>query len=155
MKEYITSNIGKKVLAITIAIILWIIANFEQDIEKNIEIDIQYNDLSPNLIIKNNPPESLNLRIRGSRTKLSILKTENYPFPISLNKVGKGVSKFEIRTEQIRITGVQIIGARPSEVELEIDDLITKNIKIKPIIGLPDIGFNVAGTPKILIELSK
>jgi len=62
MKDYLTTNIGKKVLAITLAIILWIIANFEQDIEKNIEIDIQYNDLSPNLIIKSAPPESLNLR---------------------------------------------------------------------------------------------
>jgi len=117
MKDYLTTNIGKKVLAITLAIILWIIANFEQDIEKNIEIDIQYNDLSPNLIIKSTPPESLNLRIRGSRTKLSILKTENYSYPISLNKVASGVSKFNIRTEQIRIPGVNIISLSPSEIK--------------------------------------
>jgi hypothetical protein len=149
MKDYIISNIGKKILAITLAIILWIIANFEQDIEKNIEIDIQYNDLSPDLIIKSIPPESLNLRIRGSRTKVSILKTENYSYPISLNKVAKGVSIFNIRTEQIRIPGIQIISLSPSEIELEIDDLITKRVNIKPNIGLPDIGFNVVGTPKV------
>jgi len=149
MKDYFTTNIGKKILAITLAIILWIIANFEQDIEKNIEIDIQYNDLSPDLIIKSAPPESLNLRIRGSRTKLSILKTENYSYPISLNKVASGVSKFNIRTEQIRIPGVNIIGLSPSEIKLEIDHLITKKVKINPKIGLPDIGFNVVGTPKV------
>jgi hypothetical protein len=149
MKDYFTTNIGKKILAITLAIILWIIANFEQDIEKNIEIDIQYNDLSPDLIIKSAPPESLNLRIRGSRTKLSILKTENYSYPISLNKVASGVSKFNIRTEQIRIPGVNIIGLSPSEIKLEIDHLIIKKVKINPKIGLPDIGFNVVGTPKV------
>ena len=149
MKDYFTTNIGKKILAITLAIILWIIANFEQDIEKNIEIDIQYNDLSPDLIIKSAPPESLNLRIRGSRTKLSILKTENYSYPISLNKVASGVSKFNIRTEQIRIPGVNIIGLSPSEIKLEIEHLIIKKVKINPKIGLPDIGFNVVGTPKV------
>ncbi len=149
MKDYLTTNIGKKVLAITLAIILWIIANFEQDIEKNIEIDIQYNDLSPNLIIKSAPPESLNLRIRGSRTKLSILKTENYSYPISLNKVASGVSKFNIITEQIRIPGVNIISLSPSEIKLEIDQLITKKVKINPKIGLPDIGFSVVGKPKV------
>jgi len=149
MKDYFTTNIGKKILAITLAIILWIIANFEQDIEKNIEIDILYNDLSPDLIIKSAPPESLNLRIRGSRTKLSILKTENYSYPISLNKVASGVSKFNIRTEQIRIPGVNIIGLSPSEIKLEIDHLITRKVKINPKIGLPDIGFNVVGTPKV------
>ncbi len=149
MKEYFTNNIGKKILAITLAIILWIIANFEQDIEKNIEIDIQYNDLSPELIIKNSPPEALNIRIRGSRTKLSTLKTDNYSYPISLSNVKRGISKFNIRAEQIRIPGVQILGLSPSELDIEIDDLITKTIKIKPNIGLPDIGFNVVGTPKV------
>ena len=149
MKEYITNNLGKKILAITLALILWIIANFEQDIEKDIEIGIQYNDLSPELIIKNGPPETLSMRIRGSRTKLSILKTDNYSYPISLSNVKKGISKFNIRPQQIRIPGVQILGLSPSEINVEVDDLITKKIKIKPNIGLPDIGFEVIGSPSV------
>ncbi len=149
MKEYITNNIGKKILAITIALILWIIANFEQDIEKDISIDIQYNDLSPELIITNNPPEALNMTIRGSRTKLSILKTDNYSYPVPLTNVNKGLSKFNIRPQQIRIPGVQILGISPSEIDVQVDNLITKRVKVKPNIGLPDIGYELIGTPKV------
>ncbi len=32
---------------------------------------------------------------------------------------------------------------------MEVDDLITKRVKIKPIIGLPDIGYEVIGTPDV------
>lgn len=143
------NNIGKKSLAITIAIILWIIANFEQDVEKNISIDIQYNRLQPDLIITNNPPQKLNLRVRGSRTKLAILNTENYAFPVNLDEVSKGISKFDVRTDQIRMAGVQIIGISPAELVLEIDDLIEKDIAVKPNIGIPDIGFKILNDPNV------
>lgn len=150
MTEYLTHNLGKKILAITLAVILWIIANFEQDIEKNIELDIQYNNLPADLIIKNNPPEALSLRIRGSRTKLSILNTDNYSYPLSLNNVITGISKFNIRTEQIAIPGIQVIGISPSEIKIDVDKVAEKKIGIKPKIGLPDIGFKLVGDPKVV-----
>jgi len=36
------NNIGKKVLALVIAISLWLVANLQHDVEKNIAIDINY-----------------------------------------------------------------------------------------------------------------
>lgn len=149
MKELLLNNIGKKVLAISIAIILWIISNFEQDIVKNISIDIRYDSLPKELIITNIPPEKLNLRVRGSRTKLSILRTDNYSFPINLSKVNEGLSKFDIITEQITIPGIQIIGLSPSEIKVETDTLITKIIKVNPNIGIPDIDFELVGLPRV------
>jgi len=149
MTGLFTNNLGKKTLAITIAIILWIIANFEQDIEKNITVDIQYSRLPASLIITNNPPQKLNLRVRGSRTKLAILNTENYAFPINLDEVTKGISKFDIRTDQIRMTGIQIIGLSPAEISVDTDDLVRKKIAVKPNIGIPDIGFKILNDPKV------
>lgn len=149
MTGLFTNNLGKKTLAITIAIMLWIIANFEQDIEKNITVDIQYSRLPANLIITNNPPQKLNLRVRGSRTKLAILNTENYAFPINLDEVTKGISKFDIRTDQIRMTDIQIIGLSPAEISVETDELVKKEIAVKPNIGIPDIGFKILNDPKV------
>ena len=149
MTGIFTNNIGKKTLAITIAVILWIVANFEQDIEKNVSIDIQYNRLPASLIITNNPPQKLNLRVRGSRTKLAILNAENYVFPINLSDVSKGVSKFDIRTDQIRMTGIQIIGLSPAEISVETDDLVKKEVAVKPNIGIPDIGFRILNEPRV------
>ena len=149
MSGIFTNNLGKKTLAISIAIILWIIANFEQDIEKNITIDIQYNRLPADLIITNNPPQKLNLRVRGSRTKLAILNSENYAFPINLDEVTKGISKFDIRTDQIRMTGIQIIGLSPADISVETDYLVEKKIPVKPNIGIPDIGFKILNEPQV------
>ena len=57
------NNIGKKVLALVIAISLWLVANLQHDIEKNIVIDVNYANLPPGLIVVNNPPEKLKLRV--------------------------------------------------------------------------------------------
>ena len=50
-------NFGKKTIAVVIAIMLWIVANLEFDIEKTYNIPVKYTNLNPNLIITNNPPE--------------------------------------------------------------------------------------------------
>ncbi|HEY7535122.1 MAG TPA: CdaR family protein [Thermodesulfobacteriota bacterium] len=151
LKNLFFKNLGKKILAVVFALALWFSANMEQDVEKNTSIDMQYMNVPADLAIINEPPQTLNLRVRGSRTRLSSLSPRDIVFTLDLANVSPGVSKFEITTDQISPPkGIQIIGVSPAEVKIDIDKVIEKDVAVKPVIGLPDTGFEVVGEPKVV-----
>ncbi len=151
LKNLLFKNLGKKTLAVVFALALWFSANMEQDVEKGISIDMQYNNLPSDLVIMNEPPQTLNLRVRGPRTQLSSLSPRDIIFTFDLANASYGVSKFEINTDQINSPkGVQVIGVSPAEIEIDVDKVIEKEAEVKPIIGLPDTGYEVVGEPKVV-----
>jgi YbbR domain-containing protein len=148
-KNKFFKNIGKKVLALAIAIVLWLVANIEHDIEKSISINVNYQNLPPELIIVNKPPESLNIRVRGPRTQLASVSPRNIAFTVDLSNASPGVSKFEVQTDQIKTPrGVQVTGITPAEIKVDVDQIIKKEVDVKPVIrGPADTGYELVGAP--------
>jgi YbbR domain-containing protein len=148
-KNIFVNNIGKKIFAIAIAIFIWLVVSLESSVEKNITIDVNYANLPSGLVITNAPPEELNIVVRGTRSQLSSLSPQSLFFTIDLAHVSAGVSKFNIRTEQIRPPrGVQVIGISPAEVTVDVDELIRKDIAVEPIVGPPETGYEIVGKPE-------
>jgi YbbR domain-containing protein len=145
-RDIFAKNIGKKIFAIAIAIFIWLVVSLESSVEKNIAIDVNYTNLPSDLVITNEPPEELNLVVRGPRSQLSSLSPQSLIFTIDLAHVSTGVSKFNIRTEQLRPPrGIQVIGISPAEVSVDLDELIRKDVAIEPIIGPPETGYEIVG----------
>ena len=144
-------NVGKKILAITIAVFLWFIANVEHDIEKSLSINVNYVNLHSDLVIVNKPPEKLNIRIRGSRTQLSSISPRNIAFTVDLANASPGLSKFEVQTDQIKTPrGVLVTGITPAEIKVDIDKLMVKEVDVRPVIeGPADTGYEVVGVPTV------
>ncbi len=150
LKNLFFKNLGKKILAVVFALALWFSANMEQDVEKSISGDLQYMNLPADLVIMNEPPQTLNLRVRGPRTQLSYLSPRDIVFTFDLVNASPGVSKFEINTDQIKPPkGIRVIGVSPAEIRVDIDKVIEKKVDVKPIIGLPDTGYEVVGEPRV------
>ncbi len=151
IKNIFVKNIGKKIFAVAIAIFIWLVVSLESSVEKNITIDVNYVNLPPDLVITNEPPEELNLLVRGTRTQLSTLSPQNLIFTIDVAHVSTGVSKFNIRTEQIRPPrGIQVIGISPAEVTVDVDELIRKDVPVEAIIGAPETGYEIVGKPDVV-----
>ena len=148
--EPLIKDAGKKILAILIAISLWFVANLQHDVEKNISIDVNYTNLPKGLIIVNNPPETLNIRVRGPRSQLSAISPKDMVFTIDLSNLTTGTSMFEIRTDQlIPPRDVQVTGISPSEINLDVDRLAEKRVSVEPILGEPDEGYEISGEPGV------
>lgn len=141
---------GKKILALVIAVALWLVANLQHDVAKNVSIDINYTNLPQGLIIANNPPKKLNLRVRGPRSQLSSISPDDMLFTIDLSNVTTGTSLFEIRTDQIiPPRDVEVTGISPSEINLEIEKVKQKEVVVNPETGPPDTGFEIVGEPTV------
>ncbi|MFI5323731.1 MAG: YbbR-like domain-containing protein [Thermodesulfobacteriota bacterium] len=156
-KEPIIKDLGKKVLALVLAITLWFVANLQHDVEKNISIDINYSNLKQGLLIVNNPPEKLNIRVRGPRSQLSSMSPKDMVYTIDLSNLAAGASRFDIRTDQIWAQlipprEVQVVAVSPSEVNLNIDKIAQKEVRVEPAIGPPDEGLEVVSKPAVTPE---
>lgn len=149
-REPFLRDIGKKILALAIAIILWLVANLQHDIEKNVQIDVNYANLSQGLVIANNPPKKLNVRVRGPRSQLSSVSPQDMFFTVDLSLVAIGTSMFEITTDQIiPPREVQVTGISPSKIQIDVDKLGQKEVAVVPSIGPPDTGFEISGEPAV------
>ena len=149
-REPIYKDWGKKVLALLIAISLWLVANLQHDVEKNVAIDINYTNLPPGLVILNNPPVKLNIRARGPRSQLSSVSPDDMVFTVDLSNVSEGASTFDIRTDMILPPrDVQVTGVSPSEIKIELDKLTQKEVPVVPRIGPPDTGYEIVGEPEV------
>lgn len=152
-QEPLIRDAGKKILAMLIAITLWFVANLQHDVEKNIMIDMNYTNLPKGLIIVNNPPEKLNIRVRGPRSQLSSLSSKDMVFTIDLSNLTTGTSMFEIRTDQlIPPRDVQVTGISPSEINLDVDKLAQKRVSVEPVLEPPDNGYEIAAKPQVTPE---
>lgn len=152
-REPLIKDAGKKILAILIALTLWFVANLQHDVERNVSIDVNYTNLPKGLIIVNNPPETLNIRVRGPRSQLSAISPEDMVFTIDLSNITAGTSMFEIRTDQlIPPRDVQVTGISPSEINIDVDKLAQKRVSVEPVLGQPDEGYEIIGNPLVTPE---
>ncbi len=143
-------NLGKKTIAIVIAIALWIVANLEFDIERNIEVPINFVNLDKSLIVVNDVPKNVSLRARGPRSELSNFADSNLNLTFDLAAVQNGSSKIDVQTEKLTIPEeVQIVTISPGEFEVEVDKIVSKSVVVNPIIGEPDRGFEISGSPLV------
>jgi len=143
-------NYGKKIIAIIIAIFLWVATNLEFDIEKNFSVPVRYTNLPVNLIIVNNPPDKINLTVRGPRYEIFSFNNPIPPISYDLSSFTIGVSNVQVQPADVNLPRkVKAISTSPSEISIEIDRLATKTMKINPILGKPNRGFLIEGSPKI------
>jgi YbbR domain-containing protein len=150
VKSLFLKNRGKKILAVAFAVALWFSANIEQDVERGVSAEVNYLNLPADLTIMNDPPQTLNLRVRGPRTQLSSLSPRDMVFTLDLSHATPGVAKFEIHTDQIKPpSGVQVIGISPAEIRIDIDKIMEKDVAVKPAVSIPDTSYEIVGAPTI------
>ena len=140
------NNFGKKTIAVVIAIMLWIVANLEFDIEKTYNIPVKYTNLNPDLIITNNPPEEITYKIKGPRTELSTLISSTSVINVDLSQFTTGVSNIRVESDSMNLPKeVDITSVSPAEITIDLDKLVTKKVNVEPVFDELEKGFEIVG----------
>jgi len=147
-----SANLGRLALAAFLAIVMWFAANYESDLEKDVEIPVNYLNLPEDFIISNRPylPSYVKLRIKGTRSQVSSVLKTNTSINIDLTDRGKGISAHRINPESVSLPiNVQIVRISPREIVLEIDTIREKFVPVKLETGEPPPGYKIEGYPEI------
>ena len=137
----IASNWRLKLLSLITSIFLWFVIVGPQKSELGISVPIQYTNLPLAVEIIGQWMDRLDVRVRGSASSLDNLSPGSVRAVVDLSKVLPGLNFFRISSDKILVPpGITIAQIRPSDLQLNIETALLKQVKVVPTIvgALPE-----------------
>jgi YbbR domain-containing protein len=123
------SNFGLKVLALVIAVGLWFAGH--RDIERAIEVPLEFRNIPADLMVMDNRVDFLVLRLMGPRTLISTLDVEDVKFALDLNGAKSGSSSYPLGASSFNIPrGVTVARITPPVVHLRLEPVIKRTLPV-------------------------
>lgn len=140
-------HIGLKVVSIALAALLWLLVSGEQIVERALRIPLEFTNLPAQLEIVDDPPNVVDVRIRGSSGALARIATGELVAVLDLESARPGQRLFHLAGVDVRTPfGVDVVQVTPSSVSLRFELSVTKVVPVVPTVeGDPAPGF-VVGT---------
>src|SRR5271170_4887649 len=133
IKHFFLRNLGLRVLAILIAMGLWIFVNAGQhEAQTNLLVPVEYRGLPSGLMLVNRRPDFVSVSISGPRTLLSLLDASRLAVPIDLRGITPGQNEFKIAPDMFRIPRQTTIDRiLPSQITLDVDQIATRELPVR------------------------
>ncbi len=137
------SNFGLKVLALTIAVGLWIAGH--RDIERAIEVPIAFRNIPSDLMLADNRIDYVVLRINGPRTLVSTLDPDDLKLSLDLSGAKPGDVSYPLGTGSFKIPrGVKVARITPPVVHLRLEPLAKRSLPVVvKFAGKPATGYRI------------
>lgn len=138
-------HLGLKVLAITLASVLWLTVAGEHVVERSLRVPLAVRNLPMALEIVGDLPAAVDVRVRGSSAQLSRLDPGEVVVMVDLTGARPGPRLFHLRTDEVRVPyGIEVAQVMPPSLSLTLERSVRRTIPIVPAIdGEPAAGFVV------------
>jgi YbbR domain-containing protein len=137
------SNFGLKVLALTIAVGLWIAGH--RDTERAIEVPVEFRNIPSDLMVLDNRIDYVVLRFSGPRTLVSTLDPDDLKLSLDLSGAKAGAVSYPLGAGSFNIPrGVTVARITPPVVQLRLEPVVRRTLPVSvKLAGKPAPGFRV------------
>ncbi|MEP6783467.1 MAG: CdaR family protein [Acidobacteriota bacterium] len=138
-------NLGLKFVSTLVAILLWLVVAGERVVERVMRAPVEFQNLPAGLEIVGNPPDTVEVRLRGSSGALSRMGSGDMSAVIDLATARPGRRLFHITQNQVNAPyGIDIVQVGPSTLTMEFEVSGIRSIHVEPDIdGRPAAGYEV------------
>jgi YbbR domain-containing protein len=138
-------HLGLKVLAITLASVLWFTVAGEHVVERSLRVPLAVRNVPGELEIVGDLPTAVDVRVRGSSAQLSRLDPGDVVAMLDLEGARIGTRLFHLRADEVRAPyGIEVAQVLPPSLSLELERSVTRTVPIVPATdGEPGPGFVV------------
>ncbi len=147
LREVITKNWEIKLLSLTFAIILWFFVVGEEKAEVGFSIPLEIVNVPQHLVIANDIPNSIIVRVYGPRSMVRALASQSKPKLVDLKGYTAGDHIYRFTPDSLNLTGnIKVIRIQPSQIHIILAPLVTREIPIRPVIkGRPAPNYRIEG----------
>jgi len=140
------SNHGLKVLALVIAVGLWLAGH--RDIERAVEVPVEFSNIPSDLMVMDNHVDYVVLRLMGPRTLVSTLDAQDMHLSLDLNGAKAGPASYPLDSGSFSIPrGVTIARITPPVVHLRLEPVIKRTVPVTVrFSNRPPTGYRIAAT---------
>ena len=141
-----SSNVGLAVLSLIIALGLWIAGH--RDIERAIEVPVEFRNIPSDLMVLDNRVDYVVLRLSGPRTLVSTLDADDLKLPLDLHGSKSGSLSFPLGPSSFNIPrGVTVARITPPIIHLRLDPVIKRELPVSiRLSGKPLTGYKIEET---------
>lgn len=138
-------NLGYKLLAVAMALFLWVVARGTASVERGFDIPVVLQDTPEDLVLVNLGADVVNVRVLGTRAALRNLDPEQLEYAIDASSSKPGQASFEVDLSRFDLPrGTRIVSRSPSQIELAFEKRGAKTLKVRPDIeGVPADGYKL------------
>ena len=139
-------HVGLKVMSIVLAALLWLAVAGEQTVERALRIPLEFTNVPEQLEPVGEPPNVVDVRVRGSSGRLSRIATGELVAVVDLRSARPGQRLFHVSGSDVRAPfGVEVLQVAPSSLYLTFESSLTKTVPVVPEVeGDPAPGFEIA-----------
>ena len=140
------SNLGLKALALIIAVGLWFSGH--RDIERAIEVPVEFRNIPSDLMVMENRVDYVVLRLMGPRTLVSTLDSDDMKLALDLEGARSGPASYPLSGASFSIPrGVSVARITPPVIHLRLEPLMKKTLTVAlRFSNKPPNGYQVTGT---------
>jgi YbbR domain-containing protein len=136
MKGLITHNFGLKLLSVGLAIVLWYMISAKGTSEVSLVVPIEYINIPQGYEIIKKGQDRVNISVYGSERAIASIRPDDIRVFVDLSGATAGLKKYRIQRNRIRKpSSVEVASVNPSEVEVFIDKIIRKDLRVIPVIS--------------------
>ena len=156
MLRGVFSNIGWKLLSLSLAAGLWLAIVGEPEMASSVSVPVQYIHIPADYEISSDIPERVQLEVQGPTIRVQRLNVSGTAVVLDLSTVSQsGERTFTIDQRNLRLpSGVRLVRAVPSQLRIRFDRRASREVPVQVrFSGVPPDGYRVArseATPKIL-----
>jgi YbbR domain-containing protein len=145
MKKLLFENLGLKITAVLLSVLLWLFATSRGLSEISLDIPLEFRDIPPGLELMSHSVKVVSLNIKGQERIIRNMRPSDIRVFIDLSKAKTGEGVFSINKNTITLPPtVTVTNISPSYVKVLLEESVTKTVQVRPIIvGAPESGFYV------------
>jgi YbbR domain-containing protein len=145
MIEKIFENWLLKFISLAFAVVLWFFVMGESRMEVNHIVPLEYQNLPQGLMIANEIPTSVAIRISGPRAMQMNLNPGDIRLAVDLKGLSPGLTSFRRLEESLNLpSGLKITRISPSYVDVKLERVRERQVPVRVILtGEPAPGFIV------------
>jgi YbbR domain-containing protein len=132
----IFDNLLYKLVALFVAVLLWVSAQGVNDIEQSLDLRVVYSDLPEGLVVVEQSALEVNVRVRASRAALRQMQSELSTYVVSLGGLKEGTAQIPVLPENLPLPrGATITARSPSLLVFRTESVVSKLVDIRPDVG--------------------
>ena len=138
-------KLGLKLFSMALAVALWLAVSGEPVAERGVRIPLAFENLPESMEILGDPPQHVDVRLRGSSGTLRRLDARDMAAIVDLESERAGERIFDMTSGRVRTPlGIEVTQIIPSTISLTLDVRASEVFRIVPEIrGAPAPGFVV------------
>jgi YbbR domain-containing protein len=134
---------GLKLMAIALAMLLWLIVAGDHLVERSLRVPLEFRNIPPELELVGDPPTEVDVRLRGSSALLGRLEPRDIVAVLDLASARPGSRMFHLRSDEVRAPyGVEVAQVIPGTLAVDLEKSGRRTVPVVPALdGEPAPGF--------------